>query len=233
MKSALLLKYALILAGIASAFVIVLTSPKNIEARRTIEVYSPPVSHTSTYINALPPDNELINVAVPSAANLASAVDNNIEISDAAEPGIPVRIKIPKIQVNARIVPVGSNAAGGMVAPNGPRNVGWLKSGPRPGEIGSAVLAGHYGRWRSGEGSVFDRLKTLKNGDQIYIEDGNGGTIAFVVRELRRYDKNAKAERVFSSNDGKAHLSIITCDGVWNPQLKTFSHRLVVFADSA
>jgi len=33
------------------------------------------------------------------------------------------------------------------------------------------------------------------------------------------------------SNDGKAHLNLITCAGVWDEVEKSHSSRLVVFAD--
>jgi hypothetical protein len=36
---------------------------------------------------------------------------------------------------------------------------------------------------------------------------------------------------VFASNDGGAHLNLITCAGEWNKGKKSYSERLVVFAD--
>ncbi|PIZ82226.1 MAG: class F sortase, partial [Parcubacteria group bacterium CG_4_10_14_0_2_um_filter_41_6] len=36
---------------------------------------------------------------------------------------------------------------------------------------------------------------------------------------------------VFNSSDGKAHLNLITCTGVWNKEDNAFSERLVVFTD--
>ena len=56
-------------------------------------------------------------------------------------------------------------------------------------------------------------------------------TITFVVREIRTYGKDESAHDVFGSSDGKAHLNLITCMGVWNKTEKTRSERLVVFTD--
>ena len=145
--------------------------------------------------------------------------------------GDPSRLKIPKINVDAAIVTVGVTDKGEMEAPSGPKNVGWFKLGPRPGDSGSAVLAGHYGQWKNGEGSVFDDLSKLIIGDRIYVEDENGTIITFAVKELRTYDPNANTLDVFASSDGKAHLNIITCEGTWIASQKTYSNRLVVFAD--
>ena len=37
--------------------------------------------------------------------------------------------------------------------------------------------------------------------------------------------------RSLNRNDGN-HLNLITCDGEWNEDQKTFSKRLVVFSDA-
>lgn len=50
-------------------------------------------------------------------------------------------------------------------------------------------------------------------------------------RESRTYDALADATRVFRSDDGKAHLNLITCQGAWDKQAKQYSKRLVVFTD--
>jgi hypothetical protein len=52
-----------------------------------------------------------------------------------------------------------------------------------------------------------------------------------VVREIKKYDLSADTKDVFVSNDGKSHLNLITCAGIWNPILGTHSKRLVIFAD--
>ena len=146
-------------------------------------------------------------------------------------PGIPTRLEIPKINVDAAIIPMGVAKDGSMEAPSGPKDVGWFKPGPRPGDIGSAVVDGHYGYWKNGEGSVFDDLNKLRKGDELYIEDEKGAITAFVVRKILMYDPNEETSNIFSSNDGKAHLNLITCEGVWDSTQQTYSNRLVIFTD--
>lgn len=141
------------------------------------------------------------------------------------------RLKISTINVDTSIRPVGLASDGAMVSPKSPNDVVWYKLGPRPGEIGSAVIAGHYGHWKNGQGSAFDDLDKLKKGDALSVEDGKGAVTTFVVREIRSYDPSADASDVFISNDGKAHLNLITCEGVWNKISKSYSKRLVVFTD--
>lgn len=144
--------------------------------------------------------------------------------------GLPVRINIPSIQVDAAVAHVGLTSDGAMDVPNGPTDAAWFDLGPRPGERGSAVLAGHYD-WKHGAPAVFHDLHTLRKGDKVYTEDDEGVITAFVVRESRKYDPNADASDVFGSQDGKVHLNLITCAGVWNETQKSYSNRLVVFAD--
>ena len=55
--------------------------------------------------------------------------------------GIPIRLTIPKIKVDATIKSLGLTSNGNMDTAKGPYDVGWFNLGPRPGEIGSAVIA--------------------------------------------------------------------------------------------
>lgn len=152
---------------------------------------------------------------------------HNIDSGQQANFGLPVRINIPTININAAIERVGVTAGGAMDVPKSQDDAAWLDLGPRPGENGSAVIAGHYG----GKISVFNNLYKLRKGDKIYVEDDKGAIISFVVRESRRYDPKADASSVFASNDGKPHLNLVTCEGVWDKVSKSYSKRLVVFAD--
>ncbi len=144
--------------------------------------------------------------------------------------GLPVHLKIPSIKVDASVEYVGLTSDGAMDVPKGPIGVAWFNLGPRPGENGSSVIAGHYG-WKNDIPAVFDNLHKIRKGDKMYIENEKGAIVTFVVREIRRYDKNADASDVFGSSDGKAHLNLITCAGVWNKAEKTRSDRLIVFTD--
>lgn len=141
-----------------------------------------------------------------------------------------MHLKIPKINVLANIESVGLTSYGAMDVPKGPVDVAWYALGPRPGEIGSAVISGHFG-WKNGISAVFDNLYKLQVSDKIYIEVDGGATTTFVVREIRTYGENDIVPDVFSSNDEKAHLNLITCEGIWNKVSKSYSKRLVVFTD--
>lgn len=144
--------------------------------------------------------------------------------------GVLIRLKIPKINVDITLEHVGLTLDGAMDMPKNKNNAGLFYFGQRPGENGSTVIAGHYG-WKNNKPLVFNNLYKLRQGDKLFVTDDKGAVISFVVRESRSYDPNADAADVFALNDGKSHLNLITCEGVWNKASKSYSKRLVVFAD--
>ncbi len=148
----------------------------------------------------------------------------------AVQVGVPVHLEIPKIGVDAAIELTGLTRQGLMGVPKDPDNAAWYKHGPRPGEIGSAVIDGHFD-WDNGTPAVFDDLHKLRPGDKVMVTDRHGTIISFVVRKSRNYSPEADATSVFRSSDGKAHLNLITCTGVWNQDRDSYSQRLVVFSD--
>lgn len=166
----------------------------------------------------------ILNAFALSKQEQAGLPDNKINF------GLPVRLKITGINVDAVVESVGLTSAGLMDVPKNSADVAWYNLGQRPGENGSAVMAGHYGL-KNGRAPVFDNLYKLLPGDKLYVEDDKGIIISFVVRESRSYDPSADASAVFSSNDGRSHLNLITCEGPWDKTAKSYSKRLVVFTD--
>lgn len=147
-----------------------------------------------------------------------------------AESGLPVRLRIPSIKVDSTIEYVGLTSKGAMDVPKVPGNVAWFSPGTRPGENGSAVIAGHYS-WRgNGNGGVFRNLSKLRKGDLLYIVDDKGTTVSFVVRESRLYDWDADAREVFASDSG-TNLNLVTCAGTWDSSKQSSTKRRVIFAE--
>ena len=148
--------------------------------------------------------------------------------------GLPIRLKIPKIYVDANILSLGLASSGVMEIPNNVYDVGWFNGSPRPGEKGSSIVTGHVAQIRGGvmtKPGVFIDLNKLTMGDKLIVINDKGESNTFVVRESRLYDPLADASSVFSSNDNNAHLNLITCEGTWNPAEQSYSKRLVVFTD--
>ena len=143
---------------------------------------------------------------------------------------VPTTLKIKNINVEASINPVGVTPVGNMDIDENPKQLAWYKFGPKPGEKGSAVIAGHYG-WKDTIPSVFNDLNRLAKGDTITTYDAAGNELIFVVVRTELYAPDQDATKVFRSDDGNAHLNLITCQGSWNNSSRTYSERLVVFTD--
>ncbi len=175
----------------------------------------------------------LCTVAIFSGAyGLPDARVSEETYEQALNMGLPILLSIPKLALTAPIEHVGLMSDGTLEVPVGPSNVAWFNAGPRPGEEGSAVIDGHFG-WKDSIPAAFDQLHALVKGDMIYVTDDNGFTTVFVVRELRLYGEHEDASIVFNSKDAKAHLNLITCAGAWDRGRKSYSERLIVFADKA
>ena len=141
----------------------------------------------------------------------------------------PSKLTIEKIGVEASVESVGMNSKGEMDVPKNDYNVAWYNLGYRPGEQGSAVMAGHFDT-RSGGPAVFYKLAQLQQGDEISVTYPNGQEYTFTVTESSRYPfNNFPLQRVFNTK-GQPTLNLITCDGVFDSSARNYSERLVVYA---
>lgn len=149
-----------------------------------------------------------------------------------ATPGIPQKIRIPKIGVAGAVEPVGLDAKKAMDVPKDAANAGWYNLGPRPGAAGSAVLAGHLDR-ESGAPAIFFKLNLLVAGDKIYITDTTGKERTFVVTRMAKYPYDQFPIGEVFGKSANPSLNLITCQGNWNGSSKNYSHRFVVYSELA
>lgn len=146
-----------------------------------------------------------------------------------ARPPAPAAIEIPSIGVHARLVRLGLNADGTLEVPTRFAEAGWWAGGPRPGERGPAVVAGHVDT-RTGP-AVFARLSELRAGDRIWVVRRDGSRVRFVVRRSARYAKaRFPTARVYGPTRGAA-LRLITCSGTFDRASGHYLDNTVVYAD--
>ncbi|MSR78740.1 MAG: class F sortase [Candidatus Taylorbacteria bacterium] len=148
-----------------------------------------------------------------------------------ASVGIPGQLVIPAIGVNTLIQSVGVDTVGRMGLPSNFTDVSWYKYGPRPGDSGSAVIAGHLDT-AVDTNAVFADLSILKEGDLISIIDKTGQEILFKIIGKEVYDEDkAPLEKIFNQSGSARRLNLVTCDGTWNPKTKNYSQRLVIYSE--
>jgi LPXTG-site transpeptidase (sortase) family protein len=124
----------------------------------------------------------------------------------------PYTLRIPRIGVDAPVVPIHSTQDRVLLPPRDPGIAGWWSDGAAPGAAhGSAVLVGHT--VRNNGGGIFDDVGTLHNGDTIEVE-GSDTTLTYRVQTVDVLPKNQvarDAEHIFNQA-GPGRLVIITCD---------------------
>jgi len=139
---------------------------------------------------------------------------------------LPRQIRIPAIGVDAPFEFVGLTADGAMDVPKDPAKVAWYQLGPRPGELGNAVIAGHVD-W-GGKAAVFWDLGKLQEGDIIEIVAADDRKYQFAVQWQRWYDSAAASvEEVFGQSEAR-EVTLITCGGIFDRQIHQYKSRLVV-----
>lgn len=140
----------------------------------------------------------------------------------------PVRLRVPRIHIDAPVDPVGRNALGNMEVPISEKRAGWYAPGTRPGNPGNAALSGHLDTAKGTLG-VFWRLHELAEGDDVYVDTASGRTLHFRVTANSVFDwKNAPLPEIFGKSP-EHHLQLITCNGVWLKQERSYDKRLVIF----
>jgi sortase (surface protein transpeptidase) len=140
----------------------------------------------------------------------------------------PVYLIIPAIGVRTRLIRLGTTSQGTMAVPSTTAVAGWYTASPRPGAIGSSVIAGHIDSYR-GPG-IFFRLRLLHPGDRAFVVRANGTLAVFKITVVRRY---LKAKFPFKQVFGPvpyAGLRLITCGGVFDYTTRQYLSNVVVYA---
>jgi sortase (surface protein transpeptidase) len=140
----------------------------------------------------------------------------------------PVALEIPRIGLDAQLIELGLDDDRGLEVPDDPDVPGWYTGGPRPGDEGPAVIAGHVDSYRGP--AVFWQLPELEPGDEILVHGEDGSTIRFAVERLGRWPKDDfPTEQVYVHADG-AELRLITCGGAFDEAARSYRDNIVVFA---
>lgn len=140
----------------------------------------------------------------------------------------PVEVKIPRLGVDAAVVPVGAEDDGAMSAPTDPDTVAWWSLGYGTGEQGNVVLAAHVD-W-GGRPRVFSQLGRLEPGDLVIVVDALAREFVYEVRWRDQVTaETADVNAIFAAGD-RPELTLITCGGAFDPLERMYVDRIVVRA---
>jgi hypothetical protein len=146
-----------------------------------------------------------------------------------SSPGpVPVRIRIPKLGIDATLGLVGLRTDGTIEVPLDSNQPAWYTGGPAPGMTGPAVIVGHLD---SATGpAIFRWLATLRPGDPIAVTREDGSVLAFRVTAVGDYPSAQFPTDAVYGATANPQLRLITCAGTWDRLAQQYTHNVVVFA---
>jgi sortase (surface protein transpeptidase) len=140
----------------------------------------------------------------------------------------PAFVKIPSIHTTSSLINLGLTGEGVLEVPQDYLQAGWYQKGPRPGDPGPAVIAGHLDS-KIGPG-IFSRLAEVKPGDLIEVTRVDGQVVSFIVTRVDQYPKRAFPTRQVYGKTDRAELRVITCGGSFDRGKGSYNDNIVVFA---
>lgn len=141
---------------------------------------------------------------------------------------IPVRLVIPKVEIDTSVVPVGLQPTGSVNLPDSFEKVGWYSGGPTPGELGPAIMVGHVDSIHGI--AIFWRLRELVPGDTFEVFRADGTIANFKVLEVQQFFQDTFPTTGVYGNIRYAGIRLITCGGTFNLATRHYDQNTVVYA---
>ncbi|GGM65259.1 class F sortase [Dactylosporangium sucinum] len=164
---------------------------------------------------------------VPTAAGASAGIGAAVT----APASVPVRLAVGAIGVDAPVRNVDVDQVGMLEAPPlaTPKEVGWYRRGPTPGEAGNSVLVGHVDTAATGP-AVFYQLGRLKVGDEVSVSRADGSAVSFRVDSVRMFPKTDFPADLVYGPAAKAQLRLVTCGGTFDQRQRSYLANTVVTA---
>jgi Sortase domain len=141
----------------------------------------------------------------------------------------PVRVTIEGTGIAGPVVPTGIDGRTGEFAvPPDAGRVGWYEYGPRPGERGSAVLAGHLD-WKHRPG-VFLRLTKVRRGAIVAVTFSDRSVRRFTITDVRLVPKPQLPTATVFARTGPPAVRLITCGGEFDRSSHHYKSNVLVMA---
>ncbi len=157
-------------------------------------------------------------------------------VTGAAPGPVADRMVISRLGIDASVHASVVASDGVMGNPDGPYDIVWYDfsglDGPGlggyPGKGGNAVYAGHVDYHPHIE-AVFWTLRNAKTNDVIDYYTYDGRHLVYTVQWVQEADPDADFS-VYVGQTGQDVMTLITCDGIFDPVTRHYDHRSVVRA---
>ncbi len=140
----------------------------------------------------------------------------------------PDWLLIPAIGVSTTLVRLGITAQGTLQVPATAAVAGWYTGSPRPGQVGSSIIAGHIDS-RLGPG-IFYHLNKLRRGQFVYVIRSNHTVAVFEVTGRHMYSKASFPRDAVYGPVPDSELRLITCGGTFDYATGSYLSNVVVSA---
>ncbi len=143
---------------------------------------------------------------------------------------VPTRVRIPAIDVDAPLEPLGLLPDGSLSSPRDDESnvAGWYAAGAAPGATGTAVVAGHVDT-ATGP-AVFYNLGALKKGYRVEVARADGRTALFAIDAIEVYSRDDFPSQKVYGPAQRAELRLITCGGGFSEESHAYLGNVVVYA---
>lgn len=148
--------------------------------------------------------------------------------SDGEKVARPASLIIPSIGVKTSLIRLGVTSSGALQVPVSTTVAGWYTFSPRPGAIGSSIIAGHIDSYL-GPG-IFFRLRQMHKGAKIFVRRTNRTVAVFRVTAKHIYLKADFPTADVYGPTPTAQLRLITCGGTFDPATGHYLSNVIVFA---
>jgi sortase family protein len=140
----------------------------------------------------------------------------------------PVRIRIPAMHVDSKLIDLGLQSDGSVQVPPRTDIAGWYDGGPRPGEPGPAVILGHVDS-KDGPG-VFIDLHAVKAGTEIHVDRADGSSVTFTVTKVQKVLKTKFPTDLVYAPTLDPTLRLVTCGGSFDRAKGSYRDNVIAFA---
>lgn len=165
-------------------------------------------------------------VLVGCAGEATKAPATSSSSATVAPTGVPMTMSAPTIGVSGPLKE--TVARGGVVNPP-TKTLAWVKGYDRvrPGEIGTAVIAGHVVDGKAPD--IFANLDKIAQGDAVTVVDVQGKARTYTVTRTRvaTKDEVSHEPEVWGENTTVRRIALITCDD--DDGFRADGHRVANF----
>jgi hypothetical protein len=219
-----------LLAAVVLALGRAVVEPGSIsDADEAVAAVSPPATPAPPASSASPSASASSRPSPPAIATRSARLADQPPVEEARPPRA---VAIPARGIRADVVSVGVEPDGQMTVPSDVATAGWYRFGPVPGEVGSAVVAGHVDSRSQGRGAFFDLVR-VRVGDEVVVTDADGVERTWVVTAREVVDKDVLPVGELYRRDGPPRLVLITCGGDFDGSARSYESNVIVVAEPA